>query len=313
MGLHSAIFTDIMHGIMSETSESIPQCYYITGRRGYGKTGLLLNLEKAIGKDDRYYPLFVDGLLSPSFSIEKAIEQNLQQEHRLVLLLDDMDIILNNMARDIQFRIRSLLYKKGAPVIIGTGAELSSDFTDYRAPFYDAFILYHLKELSNEDSVNLFKRLRRKTCFRNETVPTKIVSELLNEIGRTPESCRLLSNVSSFKVEPKRILSEALSPLSLYYRDKIMSLSILQRKTLVFMLSKKDPVLLKEIREATGQSAGDISPQLKSLVQKGLVSTNRQEIKKTEYLVADKLMNSWYRNCTIKESGLFNENEGKSG
>lgn len=303
MNIHAPIYTEIIHRIKSETSESIPQCYYIVGRRGYGKTELLHNIERTLDQDDRYYPLYVDGLLSPSFSIEKAIEQYHQpKEHRLILLIDDMDTILNNMTRDVQFHIRSLLYKEGAPVIVGTGSGLSGDFTDYKAPFYDAFILYHLNELSNDASVNLFKIMRKKTCFSNEKTPTKIVLGLLNEIGKTPESCRLLSNVSSFKVERKKILSEALSPLSLYYRDKIMSLSFSQRKTLVFMLSKKHPVLLKDIREATGQTAGDISPQLKSLVLKGLVSTNRQGIKKTEYMVADKLMNSWYRNCVVNES-----------
>ena len=80
-----------------------------------------------------------------------------------------------------------------------------------------------------------------------------------------------------------------------------MALSPSQRKTLVFMLSQKEPVLLKDIREATGQTAGDVSPQLKALGAKGLVLATRPSVKKTEYAVADKTMNAWFRNCVVKD------------
>lgn len=298
--VYGSVYTEILQGIKTESPGSIPQCYYVVGRRGYGKTGLLRNIEKALKDTAGYEVLYVDCLMSPSFSVEETIERYYQRGSRLVLLLDDMDILLGNMGRSDQFRLRALLYQEGAPIVVGTGTELSSDFTDYQAPFYDAFILYHLKELSQDVALELLNEMRRKSRLRKIDASSEMVSTLLDEIGRTPESCRILANVPSFDAKRERILSEVLEPLSAYYRDKIMSLSPSQRKTLVFMLSQKEPVLLKEIREATGQSAGDISPQLKALSLKGLISTTKQGVKKTGYSVADKVMVSWYRNCVEK-------------
>lgn len=301
LNIHSSIYGEIIQGIMSESYDSIPQCYYVFGRRGYGKTELLRKMEQTLKATTGYNALYIDCLMHPSFTIEEAIRNYHREENRLVLILDDMDIFLNCMRRTEQFRLRSLLLRKGAPVIVGAGAELSSDFTDYQAPFYDAFILYHLKELAPDISIELIKQIRRKSLFYDMDIPLEIVSELLDEMGRTPESCRLLSQVSSFGVERKKILFEALNSLSLYYREKINSLSPSQRKTLLFMLSRKEPVLLKDIRKATNQTGGDISPQLKSLSLKGLISVIKQGAKKTEYSIADKIMSSWYRNCIIQE------------
>ena len=301
LNIHGSVYTEILQGIKSESPESIPQCYYVVGRRGYGKTVLLRNIEKSLKEAVGYGVLYVDCLMSPSFSIMEAIEENHLQGSRLVLLLDDMDVLLGNMGRADQFRLRSLLYQRGAPVIVGAGEELSSDFTDYQAPFYDAFVLYHLGKLSQELSMELIGKMRSECRHRKIDASSETVSTLLDEIGRTPESCRLLANVPSFGVKRERILSEALEPLSLYYRERIMSLSPSQRKTLVYMLSRGEPVLLKEIREATAQTASDISPQLKALALKGLISTTKQGVKKTEYSVADKVMVSWYRNCVAKE------------
>lgn len=313
--IHSNIYTEILKGIMSESAKSIPQCYYIVGYRGYGKTGLLRNLEKTLKKADKFCPLYVDCPISPSFMIFETILKYNKTQGRLILLLDDADILFKDMGRDDLFRLRSILYKEGAPIIVGTGVELSSLFTDYQAPFYDAFILYRLKELTDEVSISLFENMRNRSHTARNNITHNLVLELLDEMGKTPESCRLLSNVSSFDVARPIILMEALEPLSLYYREKLISLSPLQRKTLIYMLTKNNPVLLKDIREATGQSAGDISPQLKALSIKGLVTTNRQNIKKTEYSVADKVMRSWFKNCVMKESlqitHLLNKNELK--
>lgn len=301
LNIHGPLYTEILQGILSEAHDSIPQCYYVVGRRGYGKTGLLRNLEKTLNESDGYLPLYVDCLMSPSVSIRETIVEHEHSESRLVLLLDDMDVLLDSMERGDMFSLRSLLYERGAPIIVGAGAELSDDFTDYQAPFYDAFILHHLKELSRDISIDLFAKMRSKTCLRKIDASSKFVSDLFDEIGRTPESCRFLSNVTSFDGSHIKVLSEALSPLSFYFRGKIMALSPSQRKTFVFMLSQKKPVLLKDIREATGQAAGDVSPQLKALEAKGLIMATRRSVKKTEYAVADKTMNAWYWNCVVNE------------
>ncbi|MBR5892110.1 MAG: hypothetical protein IKZ37_00505 [Bacteroidaceae bacterium] len=240
--------------------------------------------------------------MSPLFSIEETINKYYGQKKRLLLLLDDMDIVLANMERTEQFRLRSLLYREGAPIIIGTGTELANDLIDYQAPFYDAFILFHLKELSQDVAIELLNKMRVKSNFHKIDTSSEIVSFIFDEIGRTPENCRILANIPHLNAKRDIILRKALKPLSLYYRDKIMNLSPSQRKTLIFMLSEKRPVLLKEIREGTNQSAGDISPQLKALSNKGLISTIKQRAKKTEYSITDKLMVLWYKNCIEKDT-----------
>ena len=59
MGLivHKNIYDEILRGVNTETYGSIPQCYYIVGRKGYGKTSLLINLLKELSKSLQIYPL----------------------------------------------------------------------------------------------------------------------------------------------------------------------------------------------------------------------------------------------------------------
>lgn len=97
LNIHGPLYTEILQGILSEAHDSIPQCYYVVGRRGYGKTGLLRNLEKTLNESDGYLPLYVDCLMSPSVSIRETIVEHEHSESRLVLLLDDMDVLLDSM------------------------------------------------------------------------------------------------------------------------------------------------------------------------------------------------------------------------
>jgi hypothetical protein len=293
--VHKNIYDEILRGVNTETYGSIPQCYYIVGRKGYGKTSLLINLLKELSKSQQIYPLYIDSILTPTFDLEKTINMNKVNEKRLVLLIDDIDIILKSLDERSKFNLRSLLYKEGAPIIIGTGTNLIPDFTDYHAPFYDAFILYNLKELTVEESLCLFENMRIEMGLPMDH--SKIILEALDEIGKTPRACSLLSKLKSFDSSLSEVLSEALSPLDLYYREKIFTMPLSQRKTFVYILSQGKSVLLSDIRKATEQSSGDITPQLKSLANKGLIITTKESAKKTEYSVADKMMCAWYKYC----------------
>lgn len=58
------VFSIISEGIIRETHNSIPQCYYVSGELGYGKTTLLHRIKEKF-ESQNFQPIYIDCLLHP--------------------------------------------------------------------------------------------------------------------------------------------------------------------------------------------------------------------------------------------------------
>ena len=290
MRVHESLYNDLIKSISSEKNGSVPQCHYIVGKKGFGKTALLKQINDFLNEGNKYEPIYVDCLLTPALSVDWMIARERKSSRRVVWLLDGMDLFVAGISEKEQFRFRAMIYEENAPVVIGTGKSLSEHFTSYGAPFYDTFSLHILKEMLPSTAAQ-FVAQERKGRGR---LPEDVIDSVLSEIGYTPFNCCLLAKVN-VELSRDNMMRELLQPLTNYYRMLIANFSVLQRRTIICLLSSDTPLLLKDIRSATNLSGGDLSPQLKSLSSKGIVTQKSLGVKKTGYSISDRAMSAWYR------------------
>ena len=290
MRVHESLYNDLIKSISSEKNGSVPQCHYIVGKKGFGKTTLLKQINDFLNEGNKYEPVYVDCLLTPALSVDWMIARERESSRRVVWLLDGMNLFVAGISEKEQFRFRAMIYEENAPVVIGTGKSLSEHFTLYGAPFYDTFSLHILKEML-PSAAALFVAQERKGKGR---LSEELIDSILSEIGYTPFNCCLLAKVNA-ELSRDNMMRELLQPLTNYYRMLIANFSVLQRRTIICLLSSDTPLLLKDIRSATNLSGGDLSPQLKSLSSKGIVTQKSLGVKKTGYSISDRAMSAWYR------------------
>ena len=290
MRVHEYLYNDLIKSISSEKNGSVPQCHYIVGKKGFGKTTLLNQINDFLNEGNKYEPVYVDCLLTPALSVDWMIARERESSRRVVWLLDGMDLFVAGISEKEQFRFRAMIYEENAPVVIGTGKSLSEHFTSYGAPFYDTFSLHILKEMLPSTAAQ-FVAQERKGRGR---LPEDVIDSILSEIGYTPFNCCLLAKVN-VELSRDNMMRELLQPLTNYYRMLIANFSVLQRRTIICLLSSATPLLLKDIRSATNLAGGDLSPQLKSLSSKGIVTQKSLGVKKTGYSISDRAMSAWYR------------------
>lgn len=290
MRVHESLYNDLIKSISSEKNGSVPQCHYIVGKKGFGKTTLLKQINDFLNEGNKYEPVYVDCLLTPALSVDWMIARERESSRRVVWLLDGMDLFVAGISEKEQFRFRAMIYEENAPVVIGTGKSLSEHFTLYGAPFYDTFSLHILKEML-PSAAALFVAQEREGKGR---LSEELIDSILSEIGYTPFNCCLLAKVN-VELSRDNMMRELLQPLTNYYRMLIANFSVLQRRTIICLLSSDTPLLLKDIRSATNLSGGDLSPQLKSLSSKGIVTQKSLGVKKTGYSISDRAMSAWYR------------------
>ena len=297
MIVHESLYNDLIRSVSSERVGSVPQCHYIVGKKGYGKTALLKQINAYLNEVDKFEPIYVDCLLNPALSVDWMIARENESSRRVVWLLDGMDLFVAGISEKEQFRFRAMIYEENAPIVIGTGNSLSEHFTSYGSPFYDTFSLHILKEML-PSAAALFVAQER---MGRERLSEGVIDSVLSEIGYTPFNCCLLAKVNG-DLSHDDMMRELLQPLTNFYRMLIANFSVLQRRTIICLLSSDTPLLLKDIRSATNLAGGDLSPQLKSLSSKGIVTQKSLGVKKTGYSISDRAMSAWYRYSYMKDA-----------
>ncbi|PMD86653.1 hypothetical protein BWI97_26195 [Siphonobacter sp. BAB-5405] len=82
-------------------------------------------------------------------------------KRRPVFLLDNINLIFERLSEENQSSLRKLISEPGAPIFIGASATAFDKNFDYEAPFYDAFIVHYLHQLSFEETLTLFRHLAK--------------------------------------------------------------------------------------------------------------------------------------------------------
>ena len=293
MDIHQKLLEELADSILSEPEDSIPQCHYIIGERGYGKTSLLHSVRKKLSQDKRDNIEYVSCLFSPEFKVEDM--ENADSCHRIVWLLDDVDSFISTSSEDALYKLRGIIYSEGGPIIIGTGRSLSSPFTSYSSPLYDSFMLHTLNELDRNTGIRLVSEIRGSS----EMPDDELLGEVFSIIGCTPESCALLASLRHYGKSAKIIVSDALRPLDAYFKNIVRALTLPQRSIVAALLELGKPAMLKGIRTRTGMTSQEIMSILVMLSRKGMIDIMKSSARKTEYAIHEKMFYAWYQYCVI--------------
>lgn len=289
MDIHQNLLEELVDSILSESKGSIPQCHYIVGERGYGKTSLLHAIRNNLSQDVRFHFEYVNCLLSPELTVEYL--GNVESDLRIVWLLDDFDSLISVSSKDTLYKLRGIIYSDGSPIIIGTGRALLSQFTSCSSPLYDSFMLHTLNELDIYAGTKLVSEIRGSS----EMLDGELLNEVFSIIGCTPETCTLLASLRSYGKSANEIVSDTLRPLDTYFKSIVGVLTLPQRSIVIALLELGKPALLRDIRTKTGMTSQEIMSILLILSRKGLIDIKRSSARKTEYSIHEKLFTAWFQ------------------
>ena len=285
-------YNTILDGINRETHNSIPQCYYVSGDLGYGKTTLLHRLGNSLNCD-HFQPIYIDCILNPIANEEKLEEilQGIISDKRVVFLLDNAHFLLENWSSNELAKLRALIYNPGAPIIVFAGKRVTKVFTDYSAPLYNSVLLLSLNTLTEDEQTALIQSSGKRKLQNVQQI---------NKIASSLEPSILIMTLIKRAVEKgsqkeECIKKETLSYFNVAYENLLVSLSPNQLLIVVALLKAESSCLLSDIVKETGLKSSDITPQIKRLEEKNLIEIIKWKPKKSLYQIKSKIFKEWYK------------------
>ncbi|MCD4694612.1 MAG: NACHT domain-containing protein, partial [Bacteroidales bacterium] len=221
---------------------------------------------------------------------------------RPVLLIDNINLIFKRLDKTDQHRLRNLLSKKNAPIIIAASPVKVKDALDYGAPFYDAFQIQYLQKLNDDELLRILNNLAGLTGnteiipeLRQKISRIRVINQLTGGVPRTSVMLfKLISRgFSNSIIEDLDALLDDITPL---YKARFEEELSDQLQTIMNAIAINwDPVSIEKLRTLTGLSNSKLSPQLKRLTESGwIINKPGYKTKGKVYEVSERFFNIWY-------------------
>lgn len=220
---------------------------------------------------------------------------------RPVLLIDNINFVLGRLSKEEQHTLRSYMTQDGAPIIIGASSSQVSETSDYSAPFYDAFQVHYLNRLSSQDLMEILDNLATitgqgelKTDIRKMRARLKALNQLT---GGNPRTAVILFKqaVKGFSSDIAGDLDGILDDLTPIYKARFEEQPEKVQIIVNAIAMQWDPITLEQIRNITQMDNGQISPQLKRLMDTGWIEKPRTARGKGgSYEISERMFNIWY-------------------
>jgi len=220
---------------------------------------------------------------------------------RLVLLIDNLDMTLERIGPQPQWRLREILQGQDWLVVVGAGTSMHESTWEYGQAFYDFFLVQELKGLDYEETRRLFGRLAEmhqanEVTRALEEAPAKIRA-LHRLTGGNPRTLSLLFNVLQRDAlgdiaDDLTALLDLSTPL---YKHRLESLAAQQQRVVDALALHWAPMTAGELAAALGDGVNDVSSQLSRLVRDGVVETlDLPDTTKAGHQIAERFFNVWY-------------------
>ncbi len=220
---------------------------------------------------------------------------------RVVVLVDNLNLIFNKISREEQHQLRAILMKNGAPILVGASAHSIEDVVDYGAPFYDAFKIQTLKKLSFEEVLETLKNLAEitnNTAFINELYAHRGRLRALYQLtGGTPRTLTMLYPLirEGFSISIQTDLEALMDMATSLYKSRFEELPAQMQVVLDAIAMHWDPAHLEALREITHLENAQLSPQIKRLFDTGWINRlDAYKAKGNAYEISERFFNIWY-------------------
>lgn len=276
--------TASIHAICGEIDgnigSSIPQPVLVIGQEGSGKTTLL---RRIVSKYPTSYFVWIDGRYI--FSATDIIKQVSGDS---ILIIDNLDYFLNRCSYEEQFRLRRFLYNEGAPMMIASVSKLMPALTEYKAPFFEGLKKIHLSPITDNELNQIFSDNSIERA-----------SAMFNLVPPTINSVEIISNIIKAGSNSTNDLALLLSHYSFIFMEIYNSVPTNSQNILNILSNSEKDMTVPHIRDASGLTSGTLTPYLKSLREKGIITKDSTVKRSTKYFIKDPLFKIWLSKETL--------------
>ena len=273
--------------IDGNVANSIPQHVLIAGAEGTGKSYMITRLEQELTASGRYVCRFLYphcNIVAADYIINRVSSPDGQ---RCVILVDDFDKMLEVLPNDEQYKLRAFLFKKNAPTLIATSTGLYEGFSDYRAPFYDAFRVLHIPQLAQDDiaeilSEDVYQKVKDLSKFQN-TIP-KLGGNLNYIRSLAAELCE------------NRGIEDVVKANDRYFRYMFSSLPNVQQRALYGLALSGEAATSADVQKISKLTAANTASALFRLEKQGIIAKIGDKKRNVTYQINDYLLWLWITN-----------------
>lgn len=238
---------------------------------------------------------------SPEEEIFNLLIKSLKKQNKkVVLLLDNFgDMIEKFEKKEIQ-RLREILMTCANIRIIGASSTILEFYYSYKHPFYDFFKVITLDELTQEETIQLLKKLGE--TYKNEGIE-KIIAEQPERIeslrrltGGVPRTVVLLFEIFADNIDGNSFkdLEAILDRVTPLYKHRLDNLSTQQQTIIDAIAQNWDAISTKDISKKVRMQSKAVSSQLNQLEKNQLIVKEPTSTKNHLYRINERFFNIYY-------------------
>lgn len=237
--------------------------------------------------------------------LHTIVQTSQRLNRRLLLLVDNTDMLLNNLGKQGQWALRTILQQESRLMWVGGSYQSLEANSQYHDAFLDFFRVLELRPLSLAEMQQALLALAR--TFGGETAAELMQQQIQNQperlpilrqlSGGNPRTTVMLYELLASKqsVDIRTDLEALLDSMTPLYKARLESLAELPRKLLAHILEYWAPIPLAKLAEMSQIVKSSISPQLQRLELEGLIEkTSLHGTTRSGYQVSERFFNIWY-------------------
>ena len=241
-----------------------------------------------------------DETLRSTAALGLLLEQSQALNKRLILLIDNLDIVLERLSAQ-DWEIRRIISSDPRLLLVGATSRALATAYEYGRAFYDIFRVHELKGLTEKETSEVLRTLSE---LRGQPQVAKILDTAPGRIramhslsGGNPRTVVLLYEVleSGFDGDARHDLERLLDLYTPLYKARFEEFAPQAQQVIDELAIHWDPMLAGELAEATHLAINAASAQLNRLEQQGMVEkVSLYDEKKQGFQIAERFFNIWY-------------------
>ena len=209
---------------------------------------------------------------------------------RLVLLVENLNMMLGDMDRDAGWQLRKTLQTEPRVILLGSATSRFAEIDHPDQALYDLFRVITLRPLDTSECGVLWKSIS------GETSPDGKIRSLEILTGGSP---RLIAIAAQFGAgrpfhELMDDLLELIDEHTEYFKSHLDSLPHQERRIYLALADLWKPATTREIADRTRLSSSTCSAQLKRLIYRGVVTEEGGTPRRKQYYLVERLYNIYY-------------------